>query len=177
MFQEWVSAVLKELIYSVGRGNDGPAYAWVDTNLSLQPDPTLLSTIWSLGRNRCSVCGCFKPDQVDPDTQLSIVETLVIRGISVFLYWPCDQPSRPGELPSYLSALYDIHPNLPLRVLPIHINWGYAAVQANNAGVETPSLEKSKFLVEEARDVWLNWCLARYSPAQIWSPSHLAKTW
>jgi hypothetical protein len=144
---------------------------WLDTNLTITPEQSLLDCFY--GAEHHAVCGCFKPGQCDIADQLDVVRVWAGSEANLFLYWPSWPP--PGEdandalFIETLEALHGIHPSLPLRLNVIKIKFGYSVLERPRGITEyDENLNHQCF-----REWHMDWLLEHHSADVVAQPSHL----
>lgn len=167
LYQEWVCEVLSQ---------ECGGYYWVDTNLTKCADfggfgygqKSLFAE-----HDRVSVCGCLKPGTAGLDVQLEVVDDWVNgHCASLFLYWPTDTDNR-EEMVEAMDALRDIHPKLPLRMIPIWIKQHYEVIPNELKA----SKERTRKRWQLVKSRWWEYLLDTYTTAELMTPSHLISIW
>jgi len=140
---EWLVWVMEEIR---GRGLEEKVYLWSDDNLSCdyhwrfltEAQQELVAGFRGYGRVACfkgfdSTSFAFNT-RAEPsafDLQFDLFRRLVASGMDLYAYGTFTSPSRSGvesAMASFVDRLQGIHPNLPLRLVPLKIEL-YQVVQ------------------------------------------------
>jgi uncharacterized Fe-S cluster-containing radical SAM superfamily protein len=170
---EWVPWMMRELRE---RGLEQAVYLWSDDNLSndyvwqhlTQKDREYIASYRGYGR----VC-CFKGFDAEsfvfntgaePECfarQFAFMRRLLNLGIDLYAYATFTTPRRDSikeGMPRFLDSLQAIHPNLPLRTIPLEIRL-FTTVKARMNGLRQQAVENQRAAVE----AWLDQLSARFS--------------
>ena len=133
---EWVLWMIEEVRR---RGLDGKVYLWSDDNLSndffwnvLSDDERKLVASYPFygrvgcfkGFNRGSFAFNTEAAPEEYDEQFRRMERLVNFGLDIYAYVTLTTPSIAGideEMSAFVDRLQQIHPNLPLRTIPLEV--------------------------------------------------------
>jgi uncharacterized Fe-S cluster-containing radical SAM superfamily protein len=173
---EWVPWMMEELQH---RRLDKDVFLWSDDNLSNDYFWRFLSEgereLVATYENYARVC-CFKGFDsesfefntlADPrlfDTQFDTFARLLETGMNLFAYATITTPSCEGindGMRRFVDRLQEVHPNLPLRTIPLEIQMFTPVVDRLNE-VKKKAL-KNQWLAVEA---WIKELEERYSPAE-----------
>lgn len=174
---EWVPWMMTELR---ARKLEDLVYLWSDDNLSndyfwqyLSPADLELVANY---RNYGKVC-CFKgfnPESFAFNTgaapnlferQLELMRRYVELGIDVYGYITLTTPQReriPSCVTAFLDSLQGIHPNLPLRIIPLEIRT-FSPVDARIQDVHREAMENQQMAVA----AWQDELRRRYSVSEL----------
>ena len=171
LYQSWVCEVVE-------RFDDAPwpGFLWVDTNGTLPPTNDVLDVLSDTWE--AAVCMCFKPGIVDWREQMFTARRFIEGCVETFFYWPAwDNCGDGSDLMEALEKLYAIHCYAPLRLTVIEIKlyetsrkreWQphpHLTTMAQQVGY----LQELYYM---RKQTYRNWCRERYSPNELWLPSH-----
>ncbi len=174
---EWIPWMMSSL---ENAGYSGTTYLWSDDNLSndyfwryLTPEQIRkVASYANYGR-----AACFKGIDHESfefntaaeasgfDVQFDVFKRLLELGIDLYAYVTFTTPSEKilrQRVRDFVDRLQELHPNLPLRTVPLQIA-AFKPVQ----GRLNPEREKSMKLQEEAIQYWREALLSRYSTEEL----------
>jgi uncharacterized Fe-S cluster-containing radical SAM superfamily protein len=176
---EWVGWTLRELDEREVRD----VFVWSDDNLSNDYFWTCLTSSerdYIVGHSRYARAACFKGYDAEsfafttnaaPELfarQFSLFARLLATGMNLFAYATFTGPDASGmqaRMRQFTDQLQDIAENLPLRVVPLHIDvWGPVGPRLNDAR------RQSLLVQQHAIQAWTSEIAARFSPADIARP-------
>jgi len=174
---EWVPWMMKEL---TDRGLADQVYLWSDDNLSNDYFWKYLSEnerrVVSEYKNYGKVC-CFKGFSASSfsfntrassemfDRQFALMERYISSGIDVYAYATFTTLTSDGvadDMKSFLDRLQSIHPNLPLRVVPLEIQ-AFSPVIDRMDETHEVSIRKQQFAI----NAWLDELKRRFSFSEL----------
>lgn len=174
---EWVPWMMRELL---ARGLQDEVYLWSNDNLSTdyfwrylsQADQELVATYRNYGK-----VGCFKGfseesfsfnTSVSPeffDKQFDLMERYLTTDIDIYAYVTFTAPRSDGlrdKMRRFIDRLQAIHPNMPLRTIPLKIRVYSPTRQRMN-----PLRERALVIQEAAIEAWQSELESRFTSEEL----------
>jgi uncharacterized Fe-S cluster-containing radical SAM superfamily protein len=170
----WMMAALKS------RGLEMSTYLWSDDNLStdyfskflIEEDRELISSYPNYGKVCClkgfdetsfSFNTGASPDLFEK--QFELIAEQLNTGIDIYLYVTFTSPSResiPSRMAAFVDRLQGLHPNLPLRTVPLQIRV-YTPMRSRMESIEHEAMANQQIAV----NAWSELLASRFSSDQL----------